>query len=61
MNLLDLLDGLDEIESAKLGMFASVNNVSHEEAAAMLIRQRLDEWADSIIDIDDEVPGDAKH
>ncbi len=48
MKLLDL--ELDEVESAQLMRFCSVNNVSVEEAAALLISQKLDEWADSVVD-----------
>jgi hypothetical protein len=58
MILLDL--ELDEVESHQLERFCSVNNVSAEQAAALLIKQRLDEWADSIVnDIQSDV--DVRH
>lgn len=40
---------LDDVESAQLQRFCSVNKVSVEQAVALLIRQKLDEWADSIV------------
>ncbi|MBE0436956.1 MAG: hypothetical protein IBX56_14265, partial [Methylomicrobium sp.] len=48
MKFLDI--ELDDVESVQLQRFCSVNNVSEEEAAALLIRQQLNEWVDSIID-----------
>lgn len=46
---------LDEVEAARLLRFANVNNCTIAEAAAQLIAQRLNEWADAVV-VDDGAP-----
>lgn len=46
MQKLDLC--LDDIQATQLQRFASINKLSPEEAAAWLIRRRLQEWVASL-------------